>query len=225
MTYFDFPKNEMTGYSPKAFIEGLFKPALFTEKGTEDEKIAILLNSKNKNKKLTIIENEKNREYLYKQLMEMYYSSIYALAINKQWGIKFDIIASDSPDIFFVNEADENDRVAIEIYEAYNFEEKEKVNQVDIAKEVKKLNTKKGNKNYPMKSRLLVINRINSTVGGFNISEYCRELNRYIWSFSCIILCVFTKTERKYTFFHLYPVEMKDLQFNFSTKDDGKYWY
>lgn len=190
MTYFDFPKAEMVGYSPRGFKNKILELALDAEQGSDDEKIAAVLNSKNKNKFLEITENGQPVKYLYRQIMEAYHASLYALAINKKGNIKHDIIISDSPDIIFVNEADGNDRVAIEIYEGFDHNKRNAREVIDIKSEVQKLHGKKRDKKYGMLSRLLIINRRASVPNGFNVIEYGREINKYQWNFSQIILCL-----------------------------------
>jgi hypothetical protein len=225
MTYFDLPKDEMVGYSPLGFVNKIFKPAIKGEQGSDDEKMAAVLNSKNKNKFLEIFENGHPVRYSYKRIMEMYYATIYALAINKKGSIKYDIIASDSPDIIFANEVDANDRVAVEIYEAFNFEDRDIRKIVDIKSEVGKIYNKKGNKNYQINSRLVIINRVNSTPNGFNVSEYRRELNKYFWNFSHIILCLFRQRENDFNFFCVYPEKMCNAKIDFVLGEDDKFWY
>ncbi len=225
MTYFDLPKNGMVGYSPLGFVNKIFKIAIEGEQGSDDEKIDAVLNSKNKNKLLEIFENKQPVKYSYKQIMEVYHATIYALAINKKWGIKHDIIVSDSSDIIFVNEADASDRVAIEIYTPFNFEDRNIRKIVDIKSEVEKLHSKKGNKNYQMNSRLVIINRVDSTFGGFNVSEYRRELDKYSWNFSHIILCLFRQRKNDFTFFYVYPEKMCNAKIDFVLGEDGKFWY
>ena len=215
----------MVGYSPLSFCEKIFCMAISREDGTENERIAAVLNSKNKNKTLKIYENNKPVAYTYKQISEMRYASIYALAINKQWNIRQEIISSDSPDIIFINQADENDRVAIEIYEGFNFEKRDNRDIVDVASEVEKLYRKKGKKKYQINSRLLVANRVESMYNGYNVSEYVRCLEKHTWNFSCIILGLFKKCEQCFTFFYGYPKEMGCKQIDFNLKKDTKYWY
>ncbi|MFH1235669.1 MAG: hypothetical protein V1685_01890, partial [Parcubacteria group bacterium] len=184
-----------------------------------------VLDSKNKNKLLAITENGYPIKYSYKQISEMYYSSYYALAINKEWNIKHDIITSDSPDIIFVNETNENDRVAIEIYEAFNFKDSNTRKMIDIESEVKKLHDKKGNKKYDITSRLLIINRVKSTPSGYNVDEYYQELIKYSWNFSHIILCLFRQKENDFTFFYVYPKNMQHAIINFILHKDSNFLY
>jgi hypothetical protein len=155
----------------------------------------------------------------------MYYSSIYALAINKSWDIRHNLISSDSPDTIFINQADENDRVGIEIYEGYNFEQKDDRAVVDIAEEVKKLHQKKGEKKYDINSRLLVVNRVKSTHDGYNVSEYAKYLKDYKWNFSYIVLCLFRESQSDFTFFCVHPKEMECKQINYNLKNDTGYLY
>ena len=224
MTYFDLPKNEMVGYSPLAFKEKIFKMAISKESGIEDQQISAVISSKNKNKTIEIIENGQSVYYTYKQISEMYYASIYALAINKQWVIKHEIISSDSPDVLFVNKVNHNDRVAIEIYEGFEYNNQH-TKIIDIKNSVKKLYKIKGNKNYHIKSRLLIINRENSAQNGFNVSQYCQELNKYSWNFSSIILCLFRQSNNNFTFFYVYPKNMCNIKIDFILNKDGKFWY
>jgi hypothetical protein len=215
----------MEGYSPLAFRERIFKEAIREEQGNEEERMSAILDSKNKNKIIEINENGQPTQYLYKQIMEMYYSSLYAIAINKKWNIKHDIIAADSPDIFFINKANENDRIAIEIYQDFNFEDKDTRKTIDTEKQVEKLYKIKGKKAYGMESRLLIINRLNSATDGYNVSEYCKKINQYSWNFSHIILCIFRQKEGDYTFFYVYPNELHNANINFIVDKDSKFWY
>jgi len=228
MTYFDLRKSEMVGYSPNAFREMLFKIAILKENGTENDRISAVLSSKNKNKKIEIIENKQSVKYTYEQIMEMYYASIYALAINKEWDIKHEIISSDLPDIIFINKTNAHDRVAIEIYQGYDFINRHSRKVIDIKSEVKKLHRIKGNKNYSInfiKSRLLVVNRKKSVPNGFNVSEYCREVNKYSWNFSNIILCLFGRVNNNFTFFNVYPKNMFNIKTDFILSKDSKFLY
>jgi hypothetical protein len=70
--YFPLPKNKMVGYSPRAFMNKIFKQAIKNERGNSDEKIAAVLNSKNKNKFIEIVENRHQTKYNYKQIMEFW---------------------------------------------------------------------------------------------------------------------------------------------------------
>lgn len=225
MTYFDLPKKEMEGYSPRVFCERIFKEAIKKEQGNEEERINAIIDSKNKNKIIEINENGQPTQYSYKQIMEMYYSSLYAIAINKKWNIKHDIVVVDSPDIFFINKANGNDRVAIEIYQDFNFEDKDTRKMVDTEKQVDKLYKIKGKKAYGMESRLLIINRLNSATDGYNVSEYSKKINQYSWNFSHIVLCIFRQKEGDYTFFYVYPNELHSANINFVVDKDSKFWY
>jgi len=157
--------------------------------------------------------------------MEMYYASIYALAINKQWKIKHDIISSDSPDIIFINQDNKNDRIGIEIYEAYNHEDKDRREVVDIGKEVKKLYQKKGNKKYNIESRLLIINRVKSKINGYNVSDYSQCLEKYEWNFTIIILCIYREYQGAFSFFYVGPKKMGCNEIDFSYKSDRDSFY
>ena len=157
--------------------------------------------------------------------MEMYYSSIYALAVNKEWSIKHDIISSDSPDIIFCNKANGDDRIAIEVYNGFDFDKRNVREKIDIEDEVKKLHKIKGNKNYSIPSRLLIINRRVSISDGFNVSEYSQELNLHSWNFFYIILCLFRQKENDFTFFYVYPKEMCNKKFDFVLNKDSKFRY
>jgi hypothetical protein len=225
MTYFNLPKNEMVGYSPSAFMNEIFNMAVSKEIGCENERIFAVTNSKNKNKLLEISEKGQPITYTYKQISEMYYSSMYALAINKTWNIKHDIISSDSPDIIFINQEARNDRVGIEIYEGFNYEQKNIRGVVDVAEEVKKLHKKKGEKKYDIDSRLLVINRVKSTKDGYNVSEYARCLEKFKWTFLSIVLCLYREGHGDFTFFYVYPKEMRCKQINYNLKNDTSYLY
>lgn len=225
MTYFTLPKDKMTGYSPLAFQKKIFEQAINNEQGTYYEKKAAVLDSKNKNKVLKIIENEQQVEYIYKQITEGYYASHYALAINKEWQIKHQIILSDNPDIILINQEDEKDRVAVEMYEEFDFKKRDTKILVNIEKEVKKLYSIKGAKDYGRNSRLLIINRINSIPNGFDVGEYYLRLNNYSWNFSHIILCLYRGYEGDYTFFYVYPKEMQCRRINFLPENDINHLY
>lgn len=172
-------------YSP-IYLTNIYKKIIIQE--WWDENLAFC--TKNKNKFIEINLKWIKKKYYYKQIYEVFYTSIMCLALNKYLWIKYNLILSDAPDVILIN----NDNcIPVEFYEA--FEYKWKREKVDIKSQICKLYNKKFKKSFKYNkwTRLLILNRIKSTNNWFNVSEYVREINKYKWWFYNISLCLYNK--------------------------------
>jgi len=221
MEYFELHPadgQKLMDFSPLFFIEKILKVLIEQEKG----KVENFLNTKNNNKKFKFSIGEDNFEYIYKQIRECWHATYQALAINKAYGIRYNLMISDSPDVILTNK---ENCIPVEIYEAFEFLQQER-DQINIKEEVKKLWDKKSKKSYGDETRLLIVNRKKSINASFNVSEYIRQVQKYDWPFASIGLCLFNEKEGHAFFDVSMGIDpLRPPMINFDIKNDGSFLY
>lgn len=203
--------------SPKAFIVRVLRELPLKTSLTIYELFSW---TKHNNKKVEFVFNDLKFQFQIKQIKEFLHASFFSLSIYKEFGEKYELIMSDSPDILLIRE---NECIPIEVYEAFDFNGKITANQ--IVEMVRNLYNSKGRKNYLEWTRLLIANRY---VWEFNISEFIREIQKYSWNFSQIILLLY-RQPNDYTFFNVTPGLNSSLllenKLNFSIQEDQEFLF
>ncbi len=200
------------GYSP-LYLHNLYKKMIDQEWSVEEA-----FSSAAKNHKLVREIEWVKQTYYYRQIIEAHYVSIMCLAIYKHYGIKHDIILSDAPDVIMINK---ENSIPVEVYEMSNYNSPIK-SVINIKEEISKLTNKKLQKDYGQTTRLLIVTRISSSEGWFNLSEYIKQLSEYDWKYPNIWLMTFSKENDNYTFFDIFPVSDEIVEIDFSiTRDLG----
>jgi hypothetical protein len=192
MTKYFVPLNSKT-YSPKG-VRDLFDQAVKDEK----DDIAIVLKDKHK----------------YKDLLELWYASFLALAINKWLSRKYFMHSptSDPPDVLFLDQ-ENGEAFPVEIMELYFYkEDKFDGNYKKLADTAW---SKKGKINFD-KCHLLIVSRLNADQ--FDVAQFAGELKHFDWKFDRVWFAIYEGESITWRFFEVFPIE------NFDTID-MKFFY
>lgn len=137
----------------------------------------------------------------YKSIREMWHASFLALAIHKKFKTKFYIGSSDSPDIYFITE-ENNEKVGfpVEVVQLFDYKQNRLDDNYDEI--VEKIWKEKSNKRYG-NCHLLVVNRMGSP--NFNVTRFTKLTNAKKWNFERIWLGLFRNKNKDWTFFEIFP--------------------
>lgn len=180
------PNKDNKLYSPIG-VNQLFKKSVEDEGGN----IQIIFDKKNK----------------YKQLIELWYASFFAVAVYKWTGNKFLMYPSDNPDIHFVKTNEKGKKqegFSVEImtlfmYGQKNFNEDYKTLAHGVWEN-------KGKNDYDQ-SELLLVSRLD---GKFDINKFLNEINKFQWNFIRIWLGLYDAKNKLWTFFEISPHSKHD---------------
>ncbi len=155
-----------------------------------------------------------------KNLIELYYAGFLALAIKKWLQREYVLYPAESPDIYFLDQK-VGEAFPVEIMELYFYNQTFDGNYKRLAEHVF---LKKGNMDFS-RSHLLIVSRIKVTQ--LNISEFCREIQKFKWNFERIWFEIYTAKDQQWMFFEIYPkAEFNDRNhISFSVKDDKDILY
>jgi hypothetical protein len=198
-----FVPLDSKAYSPKG-VRDLFEQAV----KDEGDDIAAVLKNKHK----------------YKNLLELWYASFLALAINKWLSRKYYMYspASDPPDVLFLDQ-ENSEAFPVEIIELYfHGESKFDGNYKKLADTLWK---KKGKISFD-KCHLLIVSRLSEA--NFDVVKLAEELKDFKWRFERIWFAIYTSSSVTWRFFDIYPREsdpMPNIPFSTEDRGDMKYFY
>ena len=150
------------------------------------------------------IENIFKKGTKYRQLLEMWQASYLAVGIYKWTGKKFFLIPSDSPDVYFVNKAENGEQTGfpVEVMELYDYGQTTFDQNYDrLAAKVWK---SKGEQSYG-KCELLLVARLPHTT--FNVIQFAESLNKYKWPYTRIWLSSYNSAIEEWNIFEIIPYE------------------
>lgn len=195
----NFDKNNSKAYTPIG-VRNLLDQAVKGKHGN----IEAVLRNKHQNK----------------SLLELYHASFLALSIKKWLQKEFFLYPADSPDIYLLDQQT-NEAFPVEVVELYFYNEPFDGNYKNLAKHVF---NKKGKMQLP-KCHLLIVSRINEAQ--FNVSEFCREIQKFQWNFERIWFEIYTTGMKQWTFFEIFPkAKFNDNNhISFNSESDKKIFY
>ncbi len=183
---------------------------------------------KNKNGKIELVFQDKHNN---KELIELWYASILALALHKYTQKKFLLISvpKTDPDIHFLNKENVNKNTQegfpLEVTELFFHDNP--IFDGNYDKILQRLQDTKSNKRYD-RCHLLIVSRL--ITGDFSVNEFLERMSKSTWPYEKIWLCVYGKLhmsleEKRWNFFGLPLKGSKDIRMNFNLAKDSKYFY
>ena len=175
------------------------------------------------------IEKVLKNKHRHKILIELYYASFLALALNKWQQRKFYLYPADNPsgagppDVLF-NDQTTKEAFPVEIMELFYFGQSSF--DGDYKKAAQKIWDTKGIIQFPQ-CHLLVVSRV--TEAKFNISSLAKELQNYNWKFERIWFAIYTSSTSTWRFFDVFPVaqynDTANISFSIEDKNDMMFYY
>lgn len=173
-----FVKIGSKAYSPRG-VRDLFEQAV-----------------KNENNNIEIVLLNKHK---YKKLLELWYASFLAFAINKWLNRKFYLQSpeQDPPDILFLDQ-ETKEAFPVEVMELYVYGQEDfNDNYPEL---VQRVWDAKGNTKFNQ-CHLLLVNRQNTS--WFNVAHFSEEIRKKVWQFEKIWFVSFVKKTLEWNFFEV----------------------